>query len=150
MAATFVGKINTHFEKVTDPRANRGANYPLLEMVFVALCGAICDCNSWVDIATFGNAKLAWLRKFMPFEKGIPSHDTFTEVFARLDTLEFYAALESWVQDLAHSLSGATVALDGKTLRGSVDRAAQKSPLHSVSASSRSRINRMRFPRRNN
>jgi len=134
MAATFVGKINTHFENVTDPRVNRGANYPLLEMVFVALCGAICDCNSWIDIATFGNAKLAWLRKFMPFEQGIPSHDTFTEVFARLDTLEFYAALESWAQDLAHSLSGATVALDGKTLRGSVDRAVQKSPLHSVSA----------------
>jgi predicted transposase YbfD/YdcC len=134
MVATFVGKISTHFENVTDPRVNRGTNYPLLEMVFVALCGAICDCNSWVDIATFGACKLAWFRKFMPFEKGIPSHDTFTEVFARLETLEFYAALESWALDLAHSLAGETVAFDGKTLRGSVDRAAQQSPLHSVSA----------------
>ena len=89
MAATFVGKISQHFENVTDPRVNRGVNYPLLEMVFVALCGAICDCNSWVDIATFGEAKLAWFRKFLPFEQGIPSHDTFTEVFARLDSLEF-------------------------------------------------------------
>jgi predicted transposase YbfD/YdcC len=134
MVATFVGKISTHFENVTDPRVNRGTNYPLLEMVFVALCGAICDCNSWVDIATFGACKLAWFRKFMPFEKGIPSHDTFTEVFARLETLEFYAALESWALDLAHSLAGETVAFDGKTLRGSVDRAAHQSPLHSVSA----------------
>jgi len=134
MVATFVGKIRTHFENVTDPRVNRGANFPLLEMVFVALCGTICDCNSWVDVATFGKCKLAWFRKFMPFEQGIPSHDTFTEVFARLETLEFYAALESWAQDLAQSLSGHTVALDGKTLRGSVDRAAQKSALHSVSA----------------
>jgi predicted transposase YbfD/YdcC len=134
MVATFVGKISTHFENVTDPRVNRGTNYPLLEMVFVALCGAICDCNSWVDIATFGACKLAWFRRFMPFEKGIPSHDTFTEVFARLETLEFYAALESWALDLAHSLAGETVAFDGKTLRGSVDRAAQQSPLHSVSA----------------
>ena len=95
MTATFVCKISEHFENVTDPRVNRGTNYPLLEMVFVALCGAICDCNSWVDIATFGEAKLAWFRKFLPFEKGIPSHDTFTEVFARLDSLEFYAGLES-------------------------------------------------------
>jgi predicted transposase YbfD/YdcC len=134
MSATFVGKINKHFENVTDPRANRGANYPLLEMVFVALCGAICDCNSWVDIATFGEAKLAWFRKFLPFERGIPSHDTFTEVFARLDSLEFYAGLESWAHDMARSLQGETVAFDGKTLRGSFDTASSKSALHSVSA----------------
>ncbi len=134
MAATFVGRISQHFENVTDPRVNRGANYPLLEMVFVALCGAICDCNSWVDIATFGEAKLAWFRKFMPFEKGIPSHDTFTEVFARLDSLEFYAGLESWAHDIARSLKGETVAFDGKTLRGSFDTASNKSALHSVSA----------------
>jgi len=134
MSATFVDKISEHFENVTDPRLNRGTNYPLREMIFVALCGAICDCNSWVDIATFGRCKLAWFRKFLPFENGIPSHDTFTELFARLDTLEFYAALESWALDLAHSLAGETVAFDGKTLRGSFDKAGHQSALHSVSA----------------
>ncbi len=134
MPATFVGKISEHFENVTDPRLNRGANYPLIEMVFVALCGAICDCNSWVDVAGFGKCKLPWFRKFLPFEKGIPSHDTFTEVFARLDTLQFYAALESWARDIAHSLQDETVAFDGKTLRGSFDAASSKSALHSVSA----------------
>jgi predicted transposase YbfD/YdcC len=134
MSAAFVGKIGKHFENVTDPRLNRGTNYPLLEMVFVALCGAICDCNSWVDVANFGRCKLAWFRKFLPFEKGIPSHDTFTELFARLDTLEFYAALESWARDIARSLAGETVAFDGKTLRGSFDQASHQSALHSVSA----------------
>jgi predicted transposase YbfD/YdcC len=134
MSVAFVGKVYDHFEKVTDPRVNRGTNYPLVEMVFVALCGAICDCNSWVDMAAFGRAKLGWFRKFLPFEKGIPSHDTFTEVFARLDTIEFYAALESWANSIAQSLKGETVALDGKTLRGSFDRASGKSALHSVSA----------------
>lgn len=98
MSVTFVGKVYDHFEKITDPRVNRGTNYPLVEMVFVALCGTICDCNSWVDVAEFGRAKLDWFRKFLPLERGIPSHDTFTEVFARLDTIEFYAALESAVQ----------------------------------------------------
>jgi predicted transposase YbfD/YdcC len=134
MSATFVGKITEHFEDVTDPRLNRGTNYPLREMVFVALCGAICDCNSWVDVAAFGKCKLAWFRKFLPFENGIASHDTFTELFARLDTIEFYAALESWARDLAQSLAGETVAFDGKTLRGSFDKALGKSALHSVSA----------------
>lgn len=134
MSTAFVRKISKQFEKVTDPRVNRGTNYPLIEMVFVALCGAICDCNSWVDVAKFGKCKLAWFRKFLPFENGIASHDTFTEMFARLDTIEFYAALESWTRDLAHSLTGETVAFDGKTLRGSFDKAAGKSALHSVSA----------------
>lgn len=134
MSVAFVGKICEHFENVTDPRLNRGTNYPLVEMIFVALCGAICDCNSWIDVASFGRCKLAWLRRFLPFEKGIPSHDTFTELFARLDTLKFYAALESWAMDVAQSLKGETVAFDGKTLRGSFDKASNKSALHSVSA----------------
>jgi predicted transposase YbfD/YdcC len=134
MGVTFVRKIYQHFEKVTDHRANRGKNYPLIEMVFVALCGAICDCQCWTDVAEFGKCKLKWFRKFLPFQNGIPSHDTFTEVFARLDTIEFYAALESWTRELAGSLLGQTVALDGKTLRGSHDLVHGKSPLHSVSA----------------
>jgi predicted transposase YbfD/YdcC len=134
MGSAFVDKVYKHFEAVTDPRVNRGTNYPLVEMVFVALCGAICDCNSWVDVAVFGDCKLAWFRRFLPFERGIPSHDTFTEVFARLDTVEFYAALESWAGEIARSLRGETVAFDGKTLRGSFDDASGKSALHSVSA----------------
>lgn len=134
MAVAFVERIESHFEKVTDPRVNRGRNYPLIEMVLVALCGAICDCNTWTDVADFGRAKLPWFRKFLPFEIGIPSHDTFTEVFARLDTIEFYAALESFAREMARSLHGETVAFDGKTLRGSFDAAADKSALHSVSA----------------
>jgi len=134
MSTAFVSKICDHFENVTDPRLNRGTNYPLVEMMFVALCGAICDCNSWVDVASFGESKLAWFRKFLPFEKGVPSHDTFTELFARLDTLEFYAALESWTGSIARSLNGETVAFDGKTLRGSFDKASNKSALHAVSA----------------
>lgn len=134
MRSAFVDKVYKHFEAVTDPRVNRGTNFPLVEMVFVALCGAICDCNSWVDVAVFGDCKLAWFRRFLPFERGIPSHDTFTEVFARLDTVEFYAALESWAGEIARSLRGETVAFDGKTLRGSFDDASGKSSLHSVSA----------------
>jgi predicted transposase YbfD/YdcC len=134
MAANLLGKIYDHFEEVTDPRQNRGGNYPLLEMVFVALCATICDANSWVDVARFGREKLAWFRQHLPFEQGVPSHDTFSRVFARLDTVEFYAALESWAYSIARSLKGETVAFDGKTLRGSFDKASGRSALHSVSA----------------
>ena len=134
MSSAFIETIANHFEEVTDPRANRGRNFPLIEMVFVALCGAICDCNTWVDVSKFGNAKLRWFQQFSPFEFGIPSHDTFSEVFARLDSVQFYAALQSWTTQIAGSLDGKVVAFDGKTLRGSFDHASAKSALHSVSA----------------
>jgi predicted transposase YbfD/YdcC len=134
MATVFVGKIYKHFVNLTDTRVNRGRNYPLMELIFVALCAAICDCNAWTDVADFGRDKLTWFQKFLPFRNGIASHDTFSEVFARLETIEFYAALESWAQELAVSLRGETVAFDGKTLRGSHDASAGQSALHSVSA----------------
>ena len=63
----------------------------------------------------------------MPFEFGIPSHEAFSEVFARLDSLQFYAALQSWTTQIAGSLDGEVVAFDGKTLRGSFDNASAKS-----------------------
>jgi predicted transposase YbfD/YdcC len=134
LATSFVCKIYNHFEEVTDPRVNRGANHPLIEMIFLTLCASICDAEGWVDVERNGNAKLDWLRKFFPFENGIPSHDTLGRVFSRLDTLEFYAALQSWANEIAGSLRGQTIAVDGKTLRGSHDGANGKSALHSISA----------------
>lgn len=134
MESKLLGKICTHFEHVTDPRVNRGENHPLTEMIFVALCAIICDANSWVDVERFGKAKLTWFRQHLPFEFDIPSHDTFGRVFARLETLAFYAALQSWAGDIASTLSGQTVALDGKALRGSHDKPSGKSALHAVSA----------------
>ena len=132
--STFVCKVYKHFEKVTDYRVDRGGNHPLIEMIFLTLCASLCDADGWADVERFGKAKLLWLRQFLPFEHGIPSHDSLGRVFARLDTIEFYAALQSWVSDIAGSLKGETVAFDGKTLRGSFDEASSKSALHSVSA----------------
>jgi hypothetical protein len=110
LATSFVCEIYNHFEEVTDPRVNRGANHPLIEMIFLTLCASICDAEGWVDVERYGNAKLDWLRKFFPFQNGIPSHDTLGRVFSRLDTLEFYAALQSWTNEIAGSLRGQTIA----------------------------------------
>ena len=100
----------------------------------IALCGAICGADSWADVERFGNEKIAWFRTFLRLENGIPSHDTFGRVFASLDTGEFFACLANWIAGLQLDLAGKTVAIDGKTLRGSFDRAAGKEALHVVSA----------------
>lgn len=134
LKSKFVCKVYNHFEDLTDRRALRRTNYELTEMVFIALCAAICDANSWADVERFGKAKLRWLRRYVRLDNGIPSHDTFGRVFARLDSTEFYSCLQAWASELAGCLRGESVALDGKTLRGSFDTAASHSSLHSVSA----------------
>jgi hypothetical protein len=65
---------------------------------------------------------------------GVPSLDTLGNVFARLVSIEFYCALQTWTNEIAGCLAGQTVACDGETLRGSIDNASVKSALHSVSA----------------
>jgi predicted transposase YbfD/YdcC len=134
LSSAFVCKTREHFEKITDPRVNRGANYDLIEMIFLTLCACIAGAEGFADVERYGKAKIDWLRKFLPFEHGIPSHDTLSRVFSKLDTVQFYAALHSWANDFAHTLKGKTVAFDGKTLRGSHDRSRGQSALHSVSA----------------
>lgn len=134
MATAFLDQTYKHFANITDPRTNRGANHSLSEMIFLTLCATICGADSWADVERYGIAKIDWLRKFVPLPYGVPSHDTLGRVFARLDSIEFYAALQSWTNEFAGSLVGQTVAFDGKTLRGSFDNASAKSALHSVSA----------------
>lgn len=125
--------VFTPFEDLTDPRINRTRVHDLFELVVVALCGTIAGADTWVDIERFGNQRLFWLRTFLPLIEGIPSHDTFGRVFARLDPAELVNCIQQWLTDIGREI-GEHIAIDGKTLRGSFDKAAGKNPLHLVSA----------------
>jgi predicted transposase YbfD/YdcC len=74
-------------------------------------------------VAEYGRSKLDWLKEFLELPNGIPSHDTFGRLFAKLDPQGFHDFFTRWARELAASLQGKTVAIDGKTLRGSQDRA---------------------------
>ena len=126
--------FRAHFGALPDPRIERCKRHGLLDVVTVALCGVICGADTWVDVAEFGRSKEPWLRTFLALPNGIPSHDTFGRVFAALDPAAFEAAFLGWVRALATATAGEVVAIDGKTLRRSHDRAAGTGPLHLVSA----------------
>jgi predicted transposase YbfD/YdcC len=126
--------IGEHFAPLTDPRVERSKVHPLVEIVTIALCGVICGADDWVAIEAFGQEKEAWLRTFLALPGGIPSHDTFGRVFARLDPDEFRACFLAWVRAVVGEVGAQVVAVDGKTLRGSHDRSAGKAALHLVSA----------------
>jgi predicted transposase YbfD/YdcC len=126
--------IGVHFAKLTDPRMERTKLHSLLDMVFIALCATICGAEGWADVERFGKMKRDWFARFLSLENGIPSHDTFGRLFARLDTQEFQTCVHNWLLNLGLQLKDQGVSIDGKTLRHSFDTATGKSALHVVSA----------------
>ncbi len=134
MAGTHSTSIGAHFAPLTDPRVERAKEHLLVDIVTIALCAVICGADGWVAVATFGQAKEGWLRTFLALPHGIPSHDTFGRVFARLDPAEFRRCFLAWVRAVVPETAGQVVALDGKTLRRAHDRANGKAALHLVSA----------------
>ena len=120
------------FAELKDPREDN-ARHDLLEILLIALCAMLCGAEGCCDMALFGQAKEAFLRQFLRLRHGIPSHDTFSRLFRLLDPAQFHACFLRFMQDFAETAQG-VIAIDGKTLRHSFDRATQKSPLHLVSA----------------
>lgn len=124
----------THFANLTDPRMERTRRHVLQDILVIALCAMIANGNTWVDIENYGKTKLDFLRRFLELPNGIPSHDTFGRVFAKLDPAALLVCLQTWLHDLREKLGGKQVAIDGKTLRGSHDGDARPNALHLVSA----------------
>jgi predicted transposase YbfD/YdcC len=120
------------FDELADPRS-RACPHRFDELLLVALCGITSGADSWTDVALWATMKLDWLRRFLPFEAGIASHDTFSRVFNLLDSKKFEACFIAWMQQLCPSLKGRQICIDGKTVCGSHDGGAQ-APIHLVSA----------------
>jgi DDE_Tnp_1-associated len=107
--------------------------HDLLEILTIAFCTVLCGGEDCSDMALFGRAKEPFLRQFLQLRHGIPSHDTFSRVFRLLDPAKFQSCFLQFMECFAEAAQG-VIAIDGKTLRRSFDRAADRSPLHLVSA----------------
>lgn len=122
------------FADMQDPRSDQGKRHDLLETITIAICAVICGADGWEHVAMFGRTRQEWFRTFLELPHGIPSHDTFGRIFARLDPEEFERCFLNWIDHLTESTEGRLVAVDGKTLRRSFDGAAEKAAIHMVSA----------------
>ncbi len=126
--------IEQHFGDLTDPRIDRTKLHKLLDILVIAICAVIAGADNWKDIADFGQAKIDWFKTFLELPNGIPSHDTFNRVFARLDPQEFQNGFISWVSAVSEVIDGQVIAIDGKVLRRSHDRGIGKAAITMVSA----------------
>lgn len=126
--------VFSFFEAVPEPRVERTRHHPLPNILIIAMLTMICVGEGWEDMEEFGLAKQEWLGTFLDLRNGIPSADTFRRVLGAVDPKAFNACFVAWVQALSLGTSGKLVAIDGKTVRHSFDRATGKKALHIVSA----------------
>lgn len=123
-----------HFAELPDPRDARGLRHRLEDLLTIAMCAVVCGANDWEEVALFGEAKGKWFGTFLELPHGTASPDTFGRLFAALDPMALERCFAAWIQALSKSSGGQLIAIDGKTLRRSFDRAAGKAAIHLVSA----------------
>jgi predicted transposase YbfD/YdcC len=133
--------LKEHFSSLDDPRAQHSIEHLLLDIVLITICAVICGADTWVEIENYGIAKQEWLETFLELPNGIPSHDTFERLFARLRPEQLQQCFLSWVRAVFNITDGQLINLDGKTLRGSYERGGKRGMIHMVSAwASQSRL----------
>ena len=109
--------------KIADPRIVERSDYLLVDVVGITIWAVWCGADDFVAVESFAKFRREWLGQFFEWPAGVPSHDTFGRVLSVLDPQQFSAALVNWTAAWPTALAGRTVAIDGKTARGSASRA---------------------------
>ena len=125
-----------HFSGLKDPRQQGKVLYRLDEIMLLVLCGELAGADGFVEISRWGKMNLDFLRRFLPFENAVASHDALNDLFNALDHEAFRDSFVAWAQSLRsqQTLAQEVVAIDGKTSRRSGDKAKGREALHLLSA----------------
>lgn len=129
-----LASIAACFGGIEDLRVQGRCQYPLLEVITIGICAVIAGSEGWTDVETFGKSKEAWLKQFLKLENGIPSHDTFADVFGMIDGEAFQRSFMHWIEQVFTLTQGQVIAIDGKTARRSYDQGGKKGAIHMVRA----------------
>jgi len=127
-------RIAAHFAEIDDPRIDRSKDHLLIDILIIAILAVICGADGWVGIEIYSKAKYDWLKTFLTLPQGIPSHNTFGRVFARLDPKQLQQCFLRWVRSISRLTAGEVISIDGKTARRSYDRGQGKGAIHMISA----------------
>lgn len=126
--------LMSFFSDFPDPRMMRARRHKLIDILMIALCATLCGAQDFVAISMFGQTRREWLSQFLELPGGIPSDDTFRRVFARMDQAYFSACFVKWVDAIADKIDNEIIAIDGKRVRRSFDKATNQAAIDMVSA----------------
>ena len=133
MTQTQQTTIHQAFDPLEDPRQAGKVEHPLVNLIFVTICGVLCGADTWTEVAAFGQAQQSWLSEFLDLTAGVPSHDTLGRVFGLLDTDAFSQCFMVWMTGVAER-QGKQVAVDGKVMCGSGEKQIGRAAIDMVSA----------------
>jgi predicted transposase YbfD/YdcC len=123
------------FENLPDPRKeNPNKQYSVAQIVFQTIAAVASGCEHWTEIADFGEDKKEWIAKYVEVGDTMPSHDTVSDFFKRLNPDAFVSVFIEWTKTICNLTDGDVIALDGKTVRRSYDKSKGKEAIHLVSA----------------
>ena len=110
-----------HFELLEDFRDIRGKKHDLVNIIIMSIYGILCGYTDFVNMADFLELKEDYFTKLLNLENGIPSHDTFSRVFASLNPKELMDIFINWIKDIVKE-KGLHIALDGKAIKSARDK----------------------------
>jgi predicted transposase YbfD/YdcC len=122
------------FGSIEDKRRGNRKVHPLINILFICVVGVMCGMRGFVEIEEFARARKDYLSRYLDLSHGIPSHDTLGNVLSMIDPEHFAECFECWSQSLRDLIDSDIVAIDGKSIRSSLDKAASKLPIHLMSA----------------
>ncbi|MDB2387165.1 ISAs1 family transposase [Shewanella sp.] len=123
-----------YFSTIEDTRQSGKIAHKLFDILFLTVSAVIAGSQGWEEIEEFGHDRLGWLRKFVAFENGIPTHDTIARVISKIDMHKFQSCFSKWMKDCHQATDGQVIAIDGKRLKGSFNQSDRKDAIHMVSA----------------
>lgn len=121
-------------EKIPEPRRGNAIRHKLKDVIVIGILSSICGYDEYTEMELFGEMKEEWLRGFLELPHGIPSHDTFGDIFAAIDPKALHECFAEWVETIRENISGEIVAIDGKSIRRSKDTINGRKATHIVSA----------------
>lgn len=125
--------ITDYFKEINDPRIDRNKKHSLDDIFKLTILGSICGVTSWEGISIFAKEKKEALQGVVSYKNGVPSHDTFERVFARINPKEFGSCFIRWTKDLC-DFKEELICIDGKRVRRSYDTCDNKDAIHLVNA----------------
>ena len=122
------------FGEISDPRKWNPIQYDLVEVLVISILAIMCGAEYFTEMELFGREREKWLRTFLKLEHGIPSHDTFCDVYSAIEPETITQSFAQWVETIRQKISGEVVGIDGKTVCASRDVPKNKKAVHIVSA----------------